>query len=72
MLCSLTFQIMGVPHECSCTKIEFIAYSLTCRTAVPLERDAWGSENERRLTVGGLVHLKAVERGPIPFASGTY
>jgi hypothetical protein len=25
-----------------------------------------------RLTVGGLFHLKAVERGPMPFASGTH
>jgi hypothetical protein len=31
-----------------------------------------GERNERRLTVGGLVHLKAVERVPIPFASGTH
>ena len=37
-----------------------------------LETLCLGERNERRLTVGALAHLKAVERGPIPFASGTY
>jgi hypothetical protein len=43
------------------TKIKFIACSLMpCRTAGTLKRYAWG--NQRRLTVGGLAHLKARRR----------
>jgi hypothetical protein len=45
------------------TKIKFIACSLMqCRTAGTLKRYAWG--NQRRLTVGGLAHLKAVKLLP--------
>jgi hypothetical protein len=32
----------------------------------------WEGATSGGLTVGGLAHLKAVERGPIHFASGTY
>ena len=45
------------------TKIKFIACSLMqCRTAGTLKRYAWG--NQKRMTVGGLAHLKAF-KGPL-------
>jgi hypothetical protein len=49
------------------TKIKFIAYLWKVyRTALPWNL-AW-ERNQRRLTVGGVAHPKAVERGQFPFA----
>jgi hypothetical protein len=47
------------------------AHSLKLLNVVPSTL-CLGKGNERRLTVCSLAHLKAVERGPIYFTSGTY
>jgi hypothetical protein len=74
MQCSLTVpnaRLRAFHMSDPFTKIKFIAYLWRVyRTALPWNL-AW-ERNQRRLTVGGVAHPKAVERGANSLLHGTH